>query len=103
MAEEYSGSVVLAVCNFTPVPRTNYRVGIPYGGIWTEVLNSDAKEYGGSGYGNMGVLEASPASFYGKYDQSLSVTLPPLAIVVFSHKRSQRENMKEAMPNDTQH
>ncbi len=90
-AEEYSGSVVLGVCNFTPVPRTNYRVGIPYGGIWKEVLNSDAKEYGGSGYGNMGKLEASPASFYGKYDQSLSVTLPPLAIVVFKHEGGDAE------------
>ncbi|HEX9452819.1 MAG TPA: 1,4-alpha-glucan branching protein GlgB, partial [Candidatus Binatia bacterium] len=47
-------ATVLAVCNFTPVVRTNYRVGAPCGGIWRELLNSDAKEYGGSGVGNLG-------------------------------------------------
>jgi 1,4-alpha-glucan branching enzyme len=78
-------NVILGICNFTPVPRRNYRVGVPHGGLWKEVLNSDAKEYGGSGHGNMGAVEASPASFYGKYDQSLSVTLPPLGIVIFKH------------------
>ena len=78
-------NVILGVCNFTPVPRRNYRVGVPRGGLWKEVLNSDAKEYGGSGHGNMGAVEASPASFYGKHDHSLSVTLPPLGIVIFKH------------------
>jgi 1,4-alpha-glucan branching enzyme len=79
-----SGKSVLAVaCNCTPVPRYNYRVGVPYGGWWKEILNSDATEYSGSGQGNMGGVEASPASFYGKFDYSLSVTLPPLAVVVF--------------------
>jgi 1,4-alpha-glucan branching enzyme len=82
-----SGDAVLAVaCNFTPVPRPNYRVGVPRGGIWKEILNSDAKDYGGSGQGNMGGVEASPASFYGKFDHTLSVTLPPLGIVVFKHR-----------------
>lgn len=76
---------ILGVCNFTPVPRNNYRVGVPCEGIWKEALNSDAKEYGGSGQGNLGEVESSPASFYGKYYQSLSVTLPPLSIVIFSH------------------
>ncbi len=71
------------VCNLTPAPRYNYRVGVPAGGCWREVLNGDAKEYGGSGMGNFGATEASVASFYGQYDFSLSVTLPPLAIVVF--------------------
>jgi 1,4-alpha-glucan branching enzyme len=51
--------------------------------VWTEALNSDAKDYGGSGQGNMGGVEAAPASFYGKFDHTLSVTLPPLGIVVF--------------------
>ena len=78
-------SLIIGVCNFTPVPRNNYRVGVPREGIWKEARNSDAKEYGGSGHGNLGEVETSPASFYGKYDQSLSVTLPPLSIVIFSH------------------
>ncbi len=84
LRRDKSGSTALAVaCNFTPVPRHNYRVGVPQGGFWTEILNSDAKDYGGSGQGNMGGVEASPASFYGKFDYTLSVTLPPLGIVVF--------------------
>jgi 1,4-alpha-glucan branching enzyme len=84
LRRDKSGSTALAVaCNFTPVPRHNYHVGVPRGGLWTEILNSDAKEYGGSGQGNMGGVEASPASFYGKFDYTLSVTLPPLALVVF--------------------
>ncbi len=79
-----AGNVLLAVaCNFTPVPRSNYRLGVPQGGFWKEVLNSDAAYYGGSGQGNMGGVEASPASFYGRFDHTLSVTLPPLAVVVF--------------------
>ena len=44
--------VVLAVCNFTPVPRRDYRIGVPHGGVWREALNSDAADYGGSGIGN---------------------------------------------------
>jgi len=48
--------VLLIVCNFTPVPRFDYKVGVPREGFWKEVLNSDAVEYGGSGLGNMGGL-----------------------------------------------
>ncbi|MEN6426722.1 MAG: 1,4-alpha-glucan branching protein GlgB [Phycisphaerales bacterium] len=70
-------------CNFTPVPRSNYRVGVPRGGFWQEVVNSDAQEYGGSGKGNLGGVEAMQVSFYGKFDYTLSVTLPPLGVVVF--------------------
>jgi 1,4-alpha-glucan branching enzyme len=81
---------LVVVCNFTPTPRTNYRVGVPKDGFWKEILNSDAKEYGGSGYGNMGGVEASPASFYGKFDYSLSATLPPLAIVVFKREQERK-------------
>jgi 1,4-alpha-glucan branching enzyme len=78
-----SSSPIVVVCNFTPVPRYNYKVGVPTGGNWKEILNSDAKDYAGSGQGNMGIVEAAPISFYGKFDYSLSITLPPLAIVIF--------------------
>ncbi len=74
--------VILVVCNFTPVPRHNYRVGVPRGGFWQEALNSDAKTYGGSGQGNMGGMEAAPVPAHGKY-YSLSLTLPPLSVVFF--------------------
>jgi 1,4-alpha-glucan branching enzyme len=78
---------VAVACNLTPVPRHNYRIGVPKGGFWKEILNSDAKEYGGSGQGNMGGVEASLASFYGRFDYSLSATLPPLGVVVFKQER----------------
>ena len=75
-----SNNTVLVVCNFTPVPRYNYRVGVPTGGYWREILNSDAKEYGGSGHGNLGGMEASPIPFHGR-PYSLNLTLPPLAAI----------------------
>ena len=53
---------MLVVCNFTPVPRPNYRVGVPRGGYWREMLNSDAAVYGGSGMGNLGGVDAAPVA-----------------------------------------
>ena len=78
--------VVLAVANFTPVPRYNYQVGVPGGGYWREVLNSDAELYGGSGQGNFGGVEAAPVGAHGRY-HSLTITLPPLAVVVFKQPK----------------
>lgn len=75
---------VLVVLNFTPVPRYNYRVGVPMSGLWRELLNSDSKAYGGSGQGNMGSVETSPVSSHG-HDQSLSLTLPPLGALFLKH------------------
>jgi len=69
--------VVVAVFNFTPVPRHNYQIGIPGAGRWAEVLNSDAPLYGGSGMGNMGGVEAVPVSMHG-HSHSVTLTLPPL-------------------------
>ncbi len=74
--------IFLIACNFTPLPRQGYHVGVPRGGYWQEVLNSDAEDYGGSGQGNLGGLQASPANFHGR-PFSLSITLPPLAAVFF--------------------
>jgi 1,4-alpha-glucan branching enzyme len=71
---------VLVICNLTPVPRPNYRVGVPSEGYWKEVLNSDAELYGGSGQGNLGGLESSPVPSHGFY-HSISVTLPPLGVL----------------------
>lgn len=73
---------VLVVGNFTPVPRTDYRIGVPSGGFWKELMNSDAGHYGGSGLGNLGGVEASSASFHGR-PYSLHLTLPPLSILFF--------------------
>jgi 1,4-alpha-glucan branching enzyme len=68
---------IVVVCNFTPVPRMGYRLGVPSGGFWRELLNSDAREYGGSGMGNMGGLKAEEEPSHGR-PQSLLLTLPPL-------------------------
>ncbi|MBX9670946.1 MAG: 1,4-alpha-glucan branching protein GlgB [Candidatus Obscuribacterales bacterium] len=73
--------MVLVVCNFTPVVRHNYLVGVPVGGAWNEVLNSDASSYGGSGVGNYGVVHSFHGSMHGKHN-ILSLTLPPLAVLV---------------------
>jgi 1,4-alpha-glucan branching enzyme len=75
-------NLLLVVCNFTPVPRKNYRVGVPRSGFWKEVLNSDAKIYGGSGHGNFGGVEATPVPSY-KWKNSLSLILPPLGVLFF--------------------
>jgi 1,4-alpha-glucan branching enzyme len=75
-------TMVLVVCNFTPVVRQNYQVGVPRGGFWRETLNSDAHEYGGSGQGNMGGVEAAPIAHHGR-PFSLTLTLPPLGAIFF--------------------
>ncbi len=74
-------SRIAVVCNFTPVPRHNYKVGVPGEGYWKEILNSDSDAYGGSGQGNFGGLETVPVSAHGHF-HSLNLTLPPLGIVV---------------------
>lgn len=74
---------VLVLCNFTPVPRSNYVVGVPVGGRWREILNSDATIYGGSGIGNLGSVQAAPVAAHGRY-HSLTMTLPPLATMFFT-------------------
>jgi 1,4-alpha-glucan branching enzyme len=77
-----TNDVLLIVCNFTPVARLNYRVGVPRGGFWREIRNSDAQDYGGVGYGNLGGVEAAPVPCHGR-PHSLNLTLPPLATVFF--------------------
>jgi 1,4-alpha-glucan branching enzyme len=69
---------VLIVCNFTPIPRMGYRVGVPSVGYWRELLNSDALEYGGTGWGNLGGVHADEEEAHGR-PYSLKLTLPPLS------------------------
>jgi 1,4-alpha-glucan branching enzyme len=72
---------VVVICNFTPVPRPNYFVGVPRRGVWREILNSDAAVYGGAGWGNLGSVESVPVSTHG-WVESLNLTLPPLATLM---------------------
>ncbi len=78
-----SVGVVLVVCNFTPVPRHNVHVGVPEAGRWAELLNSDAHEYGGSGQGNFGVVEAQPVPSHGR-PRLVTLTVPPLGCLYLS-------------------
>ncbi len=77
-------TTILVVCNLTPVLRRNYRIGVPKGGFWREILNTDAYEYGGSGQGNAGGAEATTKRCHGR-KYSLSLTLPPLSVLYFRH------------------
>jgi 1,4-alpha-glucan branching enzyme len=74
--------VALVVCNFTPVTRRAYRVGAPHAGRYVERLNTDSRHYGGGDVGNLGEVEAEPIAANG-FSYSLSLTLPPLAVVIF--------------------
>ena len=76
---------LLAICNCTPVPRHAYRIGLPAGGVWKEILNSDADWYGGSGMGNFGTLTADPVPCHDR-PFSAAFTLPPLAFLLLKHE-----------------
>ncbi len=76
--------IIMAVCNFTPVPRIDYIVGVPRPGLWEEVLNSDAVEYNGSGMGNMGSVQSGRPGCH-NLPYSLKITVPPLATVFFKN------------------
>ena len=73
---------VLVVCNFTPIPRHGYRVGVPKAGRWREILNSDAPWYGGGGVGNLGAAEAGWFHWQGQ-PASFEINIPPLGVLFF--------------------
>jgi 1,4-alpha-glucan branching enzyme len=82
LRKDRSGARIAVVLNFSPVPRPNYRVGVPSRGLWKELLNTDARLYGGSGQGNFGAVEASPIPLHDR-SHSLTVNVPPLGAVFF--------------------
>jgi 1,4-alpha-glucan branching enzyme len=77
--------VVVVALNFTPVPRLNYRIGVPRAGRWRELFNSDAQEFGGSGQGNLGGVDSVPIPWNGRRN-SIVVNLPPLGAVFFTSR-----------------
>ena len=78
--EEAGDPPIVVIANFTPVPRHNYRVGLPRPGAYQEILNSDAEQYGGSGVGNPELLEAEEFPWQGQ-PYSAPLTLPPLGLI----------------------
>ncbi len=89
-----NGGRVVVVCNFTPVPRQSYRVGVSEGGAYLELLNSDASVYGGSNVGNHGKVHSESIPQHGRTN-SLSLTLPPLSTLFLKRERHQ-ENPRDA-------
>ncbi|MEK7354304.1 MAG: alpha amylase C-terminal domain-containing protein, partial [Chloroflexota bacterium] len=77
--------VLFVICNFTPMTYSNYRVGVPRGGLWKSLLNSDAMEYGGSGQDNQPNLTAHAIPMHGR-PYSLEITVPPLAVAYFKSR-----------------
>jgi 1,4-alpha-glucan branching enzyme len=80
--------VVACVVNFAPVPRHDYRIGLPVAGQWDEVLNTDAERYAGSGVGNLGAVQARVEAWHG-LPASASITVPPLGAVWFRPSASE--------------
>jgi 1,4-alpha-glucan branching enzyme len=78
--------LAVTVCNFTPVPRQDYRIGVPRPGHYRERINTDARDYGGSGIGNFGTVEAEAEPMHGQ-PYSLRLWLPPLATLIFTLER----------------
>jgi 1,4-alpha-glucan branching enzyme len=76
------GELMACVVNFSAIPHHDYRVGLPVGGTWSEVINTDASEYGGSGVGNFGAVHAEQVEWHGR-PFSASVSVPPLGAVWF--------------------
>ncbi|MGH6673693.1 MAG: 1,4-alpha-glucan branching protein GlgB [Xanthobacteraceae bacterium] len=76
---------VLVACNMTPVPRHDYRIGVPHPGAWREILNTDSSHYGGTNVGNAGSVEASAIPAHGQL-HSLALVLPPLATIFLRHE-----------------
>jgi 1,4-alpha-glucan branching enzyme len=77
---------VIVILNFTPVARFDYRIGVPVKGTWQEILNSDAREYGGEGYGNFGEVITENIPFHG-YPYSMRLTVPPLGAIYFKPQK----------------
>jgi 1,4-alpha-glucan branching enzyme len=84
-----TGDIILAACNFTPTTHHAYKIGVPRGGIWKEVLNSDSPGYGGSGQANPASLRAVKKPWHGR-PWSVEITLPPLAVVCFRSRRRKK-------------
>ena len=78
------GSVLACVANFSAIPHEGYRIGLPHGGRWDEVLNTDAEAYVGSGVGNLGGVEAGAEAWHGQL-ASATLRVPPLATVWLHH------------------
>ena len=88
------GNEVVVVCNFTPIRRDGYRIGLPVYGEWAELFNSDLAEFGGGNVSN-GPIKTDPIPYHG-FEQSAALTLPPLSVLVLKKKRARPYPKKKA-------
>ena len=84
--ERHAGDTapIITIVNMTPVPRHNYRIGVPRDGFWRERINTDSDLFGGSNLGNAGGVQCTPIAAHGRA-HSLELTLPPLAALILAH------------------
>jgi 1,4-alpha-glucan branching enzyme len=82
LRKDPSSENIAVIFNFSAVTRPNFHLGVPRDGFWEEILNTDAKAYGGAGYGNFGGVKSTPVSAHGQM-QSLTIMLPSLSAVFF--------------------
>lgn len=80
------GNEIIAVCNFVPVLRKEYRIGVPYAGTYAEIFNTDAEAFGGSGITNGTSIKSEEIPLHG-FEQSISLTLPPMSVMYFKIAR----------------
>ncbi len=91
--DKFSSDFIVVVCNFTPQPHSHYRVGVPESGFYTEIFNSDSREFGGSNMGNMGGKWSDDWSFHNR-TYSLDLCLPPLSTVMFKLDRAYTDKLR---------
>ncbi len=93
-----TGRELIAVCNFVPVQRDNYCIGIPFAGIYQEIFSSDAKKFGGNGITNGNSIKTANAPMHG-FAQSISLTLPPLSVIYLTCKHKKITKTTETVTN----
>nr|WP_319487411.1 1,4-alpha-glucan branching protein GlgB [uncultured Caproiciproducens sp.] len=91
-----AGNEVIIVCNFLPVQRSGYSIGVPYEGIYTEIFSSDRAEFGGSGITNGSDIRSSKKPMHG-FEQSIELTLPPLSVIFLKCRRKSKKAVKPAL------
>ena len=95
------GKELIAVCNFQPVLRENYCIGVPYDGTYAEVFSTDAEEFGGSGIHNGAAIKTLQKPMHG-YEQSISLTLPPMSVFFIKCTRKKPQRKKKAAKDSGQ-
>lgn len=96
-----NGNGIIAVCNFLPIKREHYHIGVPYKGIYSEVFNTDNAEFGGAGLTNGNSISTVEAPMHG-YDQSIELTIPPLSVMYFVcvERKSENEGINIAQEDE---